>query len=1523
MTSFASESLKLLRRILRGSGGPAPHAGKPRALDGLSAVASVEARICDVAGLGASYPASLGARVWESHRTHAPINAFGAPLASVGADGPRGALSAAIGASLGGQRATVFLSGPDLAHCRDLITQAAGRRAPLVIHAALRATAGHAQALGTGHESYHALADLPCVLFLARTVQQAVDLAVVARRVAELALLPVVVAMDCEQTALALQDVAMPEDALLKEFLGAPAETLPPATRAQRMIFGDVRRRVPRLFDLERPTLLGPLQGPESWPIGAASARIMLDADLERLTRESIDTYAARTGRRCDGLWLHHTKDASIVLIAQGSLAEHAAFIADWMREHERVRVGVVGVSHLTPLDAGGLARALKGVQVACTLERIELSAYRDGPLAQTIRGVLDRALENGRHSEGLHPGLPALGPQEIPRVVTCAAGAGGGPVRAADLAKLVRELASPRGSTYVLGVDFARRTSAFPKHQVLLDAMRRDFNLPPDLGIHAGDADVRPTTRDVTTICIARAAGAPDESFAGEFGMLAQSLTGGHTRSHAALSWHRHEEPCVDRVMLSTRAFFDPGDDAPAQVAVLLNAPAAAGLHGALADDAHIVAPEALAGAARTLLAGGSRRTLFVVPTPQPSDPESIREALLGAALRIASARLLGEAPAPTKAKSRREDSMHALAEPERARAIAAFVAGYEGVHAVDAGPETPGATSEAEVQPPRELLEMARETGGLASPTRFWDHTGSLYRAGALDELVPEPGAGFGAVPALTSLMRRVGGDARILPVFDPGACDGDPALWMTCPDGSVAPVVITPRDLINAGIDLATRAGTQADALRPLVSQLVKRISKFAADDSPPANAGALLLGAFEDVAGKMDTPAERKASMREALDAVLRRIGTLPIAFTDIFFRDPERAAPGAGALLSIVVNPDTCKCPELVLARGGGHGIVAVDRTPSAVRDARELWTLWQDLPDTAGEIIERARKDTRVGTLGAMMLSRHCLHAMAPGDGSEAGSGAKLALRQVLAIAEFHHQPRAQKLLGEIAALQAKLSDRIRTVLAGALPTSDLDALAEGLQTFGRGDVELSALSARIDSAVVSGHVDGELLGGLVDVARGLADLQWKVRSGPMGLGRARSGLTVAAGAVAEWAGTFPCNPFLSPTVIDACGESAGLARGALEACIRDVLAGFRLMRLAKIALERPAEGPHAATRLAGLTYTDLTPAERELVPPMLLVGDGQSLGARGLAQLVWLLDSDLPVKAVVLSDIGGRADGAISLDALGAYPPAQRYDVALLGTLTRRAVVAQSSLAFPEHFFESVALAISTPGPALIHLHAPSPERHGFAATNLVEQAALAVGSRAWPLFTFDPSRPGVFGSCLDISHNPDPTSLWALDTAGAPITPVHWAASERRFAGEFQALEPTAPSPTPVADFLDPARSDRAGRTPTIEIETAGHREKLRVGPALAADALDRTRLWRTLQELSGAVTPFTERVRTEAAEAVAGTHADEISRLKVEHERRIAELRGQFDSDATDRVTSRLLALAGYDEGSGDPQ
>ncbi len=1495
----------------------APFTAQPIVLDGLSAVAAIEALISDAAALGASYPASAGARALSKRRAERAVNSLGQILAAVDADSPRGALATAIGMSMSGRRATAFFSGPDIASAQDLLAQTSNRHLPLVIHLACRASM---RTLGSGHEAYMASGDAGLFQLFATNGQEAADFALIARRVAERSLVPGMIAMDGEQTAMASQEVSLPGDEFLRSYIGEPTCRIGAPTEAQRLIFGNTRRLIPRWYDLEHPTMLGSLEGSEAWALGEAGRRPYFEDHLPLFLTDAFEEFAAATGRRYDALYEHHLDDAEIILIAQGSAVETLTAAADHMRKHERLKVGVLGIRCLRPLPGGKIAEFIKGAKVAVVLERMDSPLADESPLIREIRAILDRSRENARYGHDTHRGYPAIHEKQQPRIVSAPFGLGGLPLRATDLLSLINELKSPTRSLVYLGLDFTRSASTYPKRQALLDSLRRSHGEINDLSLRSTDSITDVRSDGATTIAIHRMAGDTSESLAGDAAALIHEAFGGCLRSRPALSWQRFDQPCVDYITHSPQPLLDAGDDAPVDIAVL----AAETIHQ-FTDPVDRVLP----GGKLLLVGGGApdevisalpakarrqmqAKAIKVFAVASSAEAARRREALLGGMMAVFTLQSAETEAIATNIRAARETALVDLPESERESSLDALVAAYESTTRVELT-TTSGVRGEpGELPAPSVLDHLSRSDETAASLPRFWDHTGVLYREGRTEELTADPYMAAGAVPPLSSAFRDVSDARSVLPVFDPETCDGDGRLWTSCPDGSIAATVISARALIDTGIELASSQGRPADNLRSIAAKLAKGVNNIIAEqDKPPMTARGLLTQSFDALMAKNDN----RSSLQDAFDAIVDAVGDLPLGPTEAFFAELERKKRGTGEFLIVAVNPDACKCPEVTFHALQGRGLKLVKQTPENLRAARRLWDLWQTLPDTSGETIERARTHPKVGPLAAIMLSRQCQSAMAGGDGAEAGSGAKLALRQVLAAAEYHLQPRLQRHLQQIDSLRSKLAARIRETLADALPTGDLDALGKGLDLLGRSDVDLATLSGKVDKAVAGGSVDGARLGRLVDAARGLADLHWRLSHGPDGFGRARSGMAIAPGSVAAWAGAFPNNPFKCPVAIDAGGETSQLARGLIEGQLQQAIAGLRLARWANLELDKPNEAEYAAEQLASLTFDDLTDEERALCPPMLIVGDGQALGERGLSQLAWLFNCKLPVKVVVLSDIGGEADGAISVDALGDYGSGRRYDLALLALLSRDAFVVQTSPADGEHFINSVLGAMAYEGPALIHIHAPSPQRHGFSPQNLHEQARLAVNTRAFPLLTFDPSAEGVFGSRLDISANPDPDSLLLIDDDGKTLTPLDWTSTEHRFAEHFERLTGDDPAPIPANEYLALNQADRAGSTPFVNVIHGEEQTRFRVGNALIEDTEHRLRLWRTLQELAGVVTPFTKQVREAAERDVAQLHEEAITQVKSEYEAKLAQLRAEYDADATRRVTDGLLALAGH--------
>ena len=145
-----------------------------------------------------------------------------------------------------------------------------------------------------------------------------------------------------------------------------------------------------------------------------------------------------------------------------------------------------------------------------------------------------------------------------------------------------------------------------------------------------------------------------------------------------------------------------------------------------------------------------------------------------------------------------------------------------------------------------------------------------------------------------------------------------------------------------------------------------------------------------------------------------------------------------------------------------------------------------------------------------------------------------------------------------------------------------------------------------------------------------------------------------------------------------------------------------------------------------------------------------------------------------------------------------------------------RTTYVMQSTIAHPKHMIEGFIRGLKARRPALFNLYSSCQPEHGIGDDASMRQAKLAVESRAFPLFTYDPRRGESLAERLSLTGNPAVKDDWAKTPDGQKIDFLAFARTEGRFAPHFGA-----------------------DGTPSVEIQ---------------ATQLDRLANWRTLQELAG---------------------------------------------------------------------
>jgi len=252
-------------------------------------------------------------------------------------------------------------------------------------------------------------------------------------------------------------------------------------------------------------------------------------------------------------------------------------------------------------------------------------------------------------------------------------------------------------------------------------------------------------------------------------------------------------------------------------------------------------------------------------------------------------------------------------------------------------------------------------------------------------------------------------------------------------------------------------------------------------------------------------------------------------------------------------------------------------------------------------------------------------------------------------------------------------------------------------------------------------------------------------------------------GIVAATGCNTVYGSTYPFNPYLVPWTNSLFENAPAVALG-----IRG----------------RWDQAGHADRRL------------------WVLGGDGAmyDIGFQALSRMV---ASGADIKVLVLdtqvySNTGGQASTATfggQVTKLSAYGKAlhgrseQRKELGRILMAHGNAYVAETTPAHLNHFYRAVMEANEFPGPAVIVAYTACMPEHGIPDDAASRQAKLAVDSRAFPLFTYDPRRGETIAERLSLQGNPALRDDWSKLPDGTPVDFLAFARSEGRFAQHFGA--------------------------------------------------------------------------------------------------------------------------------------
>ena len=148
-----------------------------------------------------------------------------------------------------------------------------GKRLTYVLNMGCRAMTKSTLNVHCGHDDYHCIDDTGFFQLFGKSAQEVCDLNIISHRIAELALTPGICAQDGFLTTHLIESLLLPERELIAEYLGRPDDIIDTPTPAQRILYGPQRRRIPELWTVDNPVMIGTVQNQDAYMQSVAAQR--------------------------------------------------------------------------------------------------------------------------------------------------------------------------------------------------------------------------------------------------------------------------------------------------------------------------------------------------------------------------------------------------------------------------------------------------------------------------------------------------------------------------------------------------------------------------------------------------------------------------------------------------------------------------------------------------------------------------------------------------------------------------------------------------------------------------------------------------------------------------------------------------------------------------------------------------------------------------------------------------------------------------------------------------------------------------------------------------------------------------------------------------------------------------------------------------------------------------------------------------------------------------------------------------
>jgi pyruvate-ferredoxin/flavodoxin oxidoreductase len=334
---------------------------------------------------------------------------------------------------------------------------------------------------------------------------------------------------------------------------------------------------------------------------------------------------------------------------------------------------------------------------------------------------------------------------------------------------------------------------------------------------------------------------------------------------------------------------------------------------------------------------------------------------------------------------------------------------------------------------------------------------------------------------------------------------------------------------------------------------------------------------------------------------------------------------------------------------------------------------------------------------------------------------------------------------------------------------------------------------------------------------------------------------------------------------------------------GIFEGHMAKMAEGFKTVRSAELVLKDQYNREACEEEYRYFDWRDFTDDEFNLCPPVVAVGGDGAMYDIGFQNLSRAMMAGKPVKVFVVdtqvySNTGGQACtsgffGQVSdMAQFGKAIKGKeeiRKEMGLVAMAHRTTYFLQSTMAYSNHMIEGFVQGLMSRRPALFNLYTSCQPEHGIGDDMGHHQAKLAVESRTYPLFKYDPDRGSTAAECFDLDGNPAIDRDWPVTKINyvergqekemeLSTTFVDFAVTETRFRKHFRKVPRDAwhENMILVSDYLELDADDREDKVPYVwALDANRELSRLLVAEPMIKSAEERRDFWIMLRAIAGA--------------------------------------------------------------------